>query len=73
MSVQKLLVTRNELRVMGLDYSSTHFGRLEEAGDLTPVKVGDHRSARVHYRVEEVLALIEKYARKRKPTAKDAS
>ena len=73
MSVQKLLVTRNELRIMGLNFSSTHFGRLEESGDLTPLKVGDHRSARVHYRMDEVLSVLEKYARKRKQTAKDAS
>jgi len=58
MPVQKELVTRNEVREMGLNYSSTHFGRLEKAGFLTAVKVGGLRSSRVHYRLEQVNALI---------------
>ena len=33
-TVQKLLVTRNEVREMGLRYSNTHFGRLEKAKEL---------------------------------------
>jgi hypothetical protein len=60
MSEQKLLVTRNEVREMGLNYSSTHFGRLEKAKLLTPVKVGGLRSSRVHYRVDQVRLLIDK-------------
>jgi hypothetical protein len=72
MTVQKLLVSRNELRQMGLDYSSTHFGRLEEAGELTPIKLGHFRAARVFYRMDEVTALIAKYTRKRERRSDDS-
>ena len=43
------LYTRQELRKVGLSYSSTQFQRWEEAGLLTPVKPGGTRSSRVHY------------------------
>jgi transposase len=55
----KELVTRNDLREMGLDVSNTSFNRYEKEGLLTPVKAGGHRSARVRYRWEEAKALIE--------------
>jgi hypothetical protein len=48
------LVTRNDLRKLGLDYSSTQFQRWESAGKLTPVKPGGSRSSRVHYRYGQV-------------------
>jgi hypothetical protein len=64
MKVQKLLVTRNELREMGLSYSNTHYNRLEKMGLLTPVKP-PFRSGRVRYRLSEVLSLIDSYAKKR--------
>jgi hypothetical protein len=64
-TVQKLLVTRNEVREMGLRYSNTHFGRLEKAKLLTPIKVGGFPSARVHYRVAEVQALLNTKLRTR--------
>jgi hypothetical protein len=56
-TVEKKLVTRNECRAMGLNYSNTHFLRLEKEGLLTPVKVGG-RSSRVHYWLEQVLGLL---------------
>lgn len=55
---QKTLVTRNEVREMGLNVSSTQFGRYEDDELLHPIKVGGRRSARVHYRIEEVEALL---------------
>jgi hypothetical protein len=58
MSTEKQLVTRNEAREIGLKFSSTHFGRLEKAGLLTPYKVGGRRSARVHYELKELLAVL---------------
>jgi hypothetical protein len=48
------LVTRNDLRKLGLDYSSTQYQRWEKAGKLTPVKPGGSRSSRVHYRYGQV-------------------
>jgi hypothetical protein len=48
------LVTRDELRKMGLNYSSTQYGRWEKAKLLTPVKPGGTRSSRVHYRWSNV-------------------
>ncbi len=72
MTTQKLLVTRNEVRQMGLDVSATQFGRYEEEKLLHPIKVGGKRSARVHYRVEEVDLLLRS-PRHVKLSAKDAS
>lgn len=63
MSVDKELVTRNEVRKMGLNYSNTHFLRLEKKGLLTPVKVGG-RSSRVHYWLLQVRELIAVFFRK---------
>jgi hypothetical protein len=63
-TVEKVLVTRNEVRKMGLNYSSMQFLRYEEKKLLTPVKPGGFPSSRVHYRVEEVLALIATKPRK---------
>jgi len=58
-TVQRELVTRGEVRQMGLAYSNTHFLRLEKRKLLTPVKVDGRRSSRVHYRVEQVRDLID--------------
>lgn len=65
MSVRKLLVTRNEVRQMGLDVSNTQFGRWEEEGFLTPFKAGNHRSAIVRYRVTEVLRFIVAHSKRK--------
>ena len=45
---------------MGLAFSNTHFGRLEEQGFLKPIKLGNFRSARVLYRLDVALALIDR-------------
>ncbi len=58
MTSGKMLVTRNEVREMGLKVSSTQFLRYEDDNLLHPIKVGGRRSARVHYRIEEVEALL---------------
>lgn len=58
MSVRKLLVTRNDLRAMGLDVSNTQFSRWEEEGLLKPIKFGKHRSSVVRYRAVQVLRSI---------------
>lgn len=52
------LVTRKELRKLGLDYSSTQYQRWEKARKLTPVKPGGTRSSRVHYRWGEVRVFL---------------
>ncbi len=72
MTTQKTLVTRQEVRQMGLNVSSTQFGRYEKDRLLHPIKVGGRRSARVHYRVEEVDLLLRS-PRHMKLSAKDAS
>jgi hypothetical protein len=64
-TVEKTLVTRNEVREMGLQYSNTHFIRFERAGLLTPIKVSGCPSSRVYYRVEQVLSLIRTTPRMR--------
>jgi hypothetical protein len=57
--VDESLVTRNELRELGLDYSSTQYQRWEKAGKLTPVKPGGSRSSRVHYRWGQVNVFLD--------------
>ena len=52
------LVTRNELRKLGLNYSSTQYQRWEKAGKLTPVKPGGSRSSRVHYRYGQITVFL---------------
>jgi hypothetical protein len=54
----KELLTRNECRQLGLNVCNTQFLRYEEQGLLTPIKVGNLRSAVVRYRVSEVYALL---------------
>jgi hypothetical protein len=56
--MEKEVVTRNEVREMGINVSNTQFLRYEEAGLLRPLKVGQYRSAVVRYSVEEVRALF---------------
>ncbi len=65
MTVKRKLVTRGEVRQMGLRYSNTHFWRLEKKKLLTPIKVGGHRSSRVHYPVEQVDDLMDGKSRTR--------
>jgi hypothetical protein len=72
MTVEKLLVTRNECRQMGLKYSSMQFLRWEKMELLTPIKPAG-RYSRVHYRIEQVKALIEARASQVKPTARKAA
>jgi hypothetical protein len=56
--MQKEVVTRNEVREMGINVSSTQFLRYEQAGLLTPLKVGRYQSAVVRYSLEQVRALF---------------
>jgi hypothetical protein len=63
-TVEQELVTRGEVRQMGLGYSNSHFLRLEKKKLLTPVKPGGFRSSRVHYRVEQVRDLIDGKSRR---------
>ncbi len=59
MSQDDKLVTRNDVRAMGLDVSNTSFQRYEKSGYLTPIKIGrDARSALVRYRRSEVEAML---------------
>jgi hypothetical protein len=54
------LLTRKQVRQLGLDYSSTQFGRWEEDELLIAVKPGGKRSSRVHYRVGNIKAFMVK-------------
>jgi hypothetical protein len=60
------LLTRKQVRQLGLDYSSTQFGRWEEDELLIAVKPGGKRSSRVHYRVGNIRAFMVR--RSPKPT-----
>ena len=63
--MEKQLVTKNEVRAMGLNVSSTQFQRWEDAALLTALKPAGLRSARVYYRIEEVWALLGIRAKRR--------
>lgn len=63
--MEKQLVTRNEVRAMGLNVSSTQFQRWEDSKLLTALKPAGLRSARVYYELEEVWALLGKRAKRR--------
>jgi hypothetical protein len=58
------LLTRKQVRQLGLDYSSTQFGRWEEDELLVAVKPGGKRSSRVHYRVGNIKAFMVKRSSK---------
>ena len=64
MTVEKVLVTRNEVRKMGVNVSNTTFLRWEKAGLLTPVKPGGVQSSKVYYWVEQVFGLFPSKPRK---------
>lgn len=69
--MEKKLVTRNEVRELGLNVSSTQFQRYENDDLLTPIKPGNRRSARVYYELDEVYSLLR--ARTRKASNQDVS
>jgi hypothetical protein len=55
--MSKELMTRNDVRKLGLNYTNTTFQRWENAGLLTPIKMNG-KSSRVYYRREQVEQLI---------------
>jgi hypothetical protein len=55
--MSKELLTRNDIRKMGLNYTNTSFQRWERAELLTAIKMNG-RSSRVYYRREQVEQLI---------------
>jgi hypothetical protein len=57
--MSKELLTRNDCRKLGLDYTNTTFQRWEkEYKLLTPIKPDGRRSCKVRYRREEVERLL---------------
>ena len=60
------LVSRKEVRAMGLNVSSTQFGRWEAAGLLQAHKPGGLRNAHVRYWLSNIHRLLD--SRKPKST-----
>jgi hypothetical protein len=58
------LLTRNDCRAIGLNYSNTSFQRWEKDKYLTAIKPTGRPSARVHYKDEEVQKLLATRASK---------
>jgi hypothetical protein len=56
--MERKLVTRNEVRKMGLNVTNTSFIRYEKDGLLTPLKVANRPSSRVYYALDEVMAML---------------
>jgi hypothetical protein len=56
--MSKKLLTRNDCREIGLDYSNTQFQRWEKDKYLTAIKPTGRPSARVHYDKDEVDKLL---------------
>ena len=60
MTLERLLVSRKQLRELGVPYSFQHLDRLERAGEFPRrIKLGRHRGSRVVWRYKEVLDWLE--------------
>lgn len=56
--MSKELMTRNDIRKLGLEVTNTTFQRWEKAGRLTPIKPNG-RASHVYYRRSEVETLLD--------------
>ena len=60
MTMDRLLVSRKQLRELGVCISFAHIDRLEKRGKFPRrIKLGTHRESRVVWRYKEVLDWIE--------------
>lgn len=74
MTMAPQLVSRKQLRELGIALSFTQIDRLEKRGRFpSRIKLGWHRESRVVWRYEEVLAWIEQRAANKAPLKDDVS
>jgi predicted DNA-binding transcriptional regulator AlpA len=72
MTMERLLVSRKQLRELGVCLSFAHIDRLEKRGRFPRrIKLGSHRESRVVWRYKEVLDWIEERARQTAPLKDD--
>lgn len=63
MTLERLLVSRKQLRDLGVCLSYAHIDRLEKRGKFPRrIKLGAYRESRVVWRYQEILDWIEKQA-----------
>ena len=74
MSMDNLIVSRKQLRELGIALSFTHIDRLERQGRFpSRIKLGWHRASRVAWYYDDVVAWIQERASKTAPLKDDAS
>lgn len=72
MTMERLLVSRKQLRELGVCISYAHIDRLEKRGKFPKrIKLGTYRESRVVWRFNEVLGWIEERARETPPLRND--
>ena len=72
MTMDRLLVSRKQLREIGVCLSFAHIDRLEKRGKFPRrIKLGTHRESRVVWRYPEVLGWIEERAKETPPLIND--
>jgi predicted DNA-binding transcriptional regulator AlpA len=73
-TMERLLVSRKQLRDLGICICFAHIDRLERRGEFPRrIKLGGYRGSRVVWRYEEIVAWIEQCAVKTAPLLDDAS
>jgi predicted DNA-binding transcriptional regulator AlpA len=71
-TLNRLLVSRKQLRELGVPISYAHIDRLESRGRFPRrIKLGSYRGSRVVWRYEDVIAWVEKCAAETEPLQDD--
>ena len=74
MTLERLLVDRNQLRKLGITLCLAEIDRREKRGEWPRrIKAGSHRNSRVYYWYKDIVALIEKWATETPPSNDDVS
>ena len=73
-TMERLLVSRKQLRELGVPLSFAHIDRLERHGQFPRrLKLGSYRGSRVVWKFDEIVAWIKQCADKTAPLQDDAS
>lgn len=71
-TLNRLLVSRKQLRELGVCISFAHIDRLERRGRFPRrIKLGGYRGSRVVWRYDEIIAWVEKCAAETPPLKDD--
>lgn len=74
MTMERLVVSRKQLRELGIPLAFTHIDRLEKQGRFpSRIKLGWHRESRVVWYYKDIIAWIEERAAKTPALTDDVS